>query len=217
MSFVNPDSLQHMSDVLGDRKGLAYSVLFAGALFETLIPLSLLIPGELFFFTGALMAGMGTLSVWNVLGLLYAGALLGDNASYWLGRRYGLAMFAGLRHWPLVGRLLRRSNFQRGMAFFERRGPAAVFIARLSGPLSWVTPTLAGVFRLNYPMFLLFNTLGIMIGIGQFIVVGYCFGQYLPEILLWAHRFAVTLFVGFILLASAGGWFWWRRREQSFP
>jgi membrane-associated protein len=157
---------------------------------------------------------MGTLNVWVVLAVLYAGGILGDNASYWLGRRYGLSLFEGLARWPLVGRLLHRDNYLRGISFFERRGAAAVFAARLSGPLSWVAPAMAGVFRLDYGTFLRFNSLGIMIGIGQFIVVGYFFGEYLPSILDLADRFGTAVLATVSAPLAAGAWYWRKRRVQ---
>ena len=51
---------------------------------------------------------------------------------------------------------------------------------------------MAGVFGLDYATFIRFNTLGILIGIGQFIVVGYFFGANLPSILDF-RRFAIIV------------------------
>jgi membrane-associated protein len=217
MSFADPASLEHMTAALAGQNQVAYAVLFMGAFFETLIPTSLVVLGEVFFIPGALLAGMGALNVWAVVAVLYTGGILGDNASYWLGRRYGLSLFERLARWPGVGRLVHHDNYQRGVAFFERRGAIAVFAARLSGPLSKVTPAMAGVFRLDYATFLRFNTPGILIGIGQFIVVGYFFGEYLPSILAWADRFGAAVLALALALMAAGAWYWWRRRAQALP
>lgn len=220
MSFVDPEHIQRMSEMLGERRGLAYALLFAGSFCETLFPLSILVPGELFFLSGALLAGMGMLDIWFVLGVLYAGALLGDNASYWLGRRYGLSLFDRMATWPLIGplfgRLLHRKNYRRAEAYFKLRGGVAVLIARLSGPLSWVMPAMAGAFRLKYSTFLSYNSFGILLGIGQFIVAGYFFGQYLPTILHWAHQFGIVLLVAALLGIAALAWMWRKRMSQAF-
>jgi membrane-associated protein len=71
------------------------------------------------------------------MGVLYVGVILGDNASYWIGRRYGATLFDRFSGWPLMGRPLRNANYHNGLAFFRRRGALAVFVARLSGILSW--------------------------------------------------------------------------------
>jgi membrane-associated protein len=215
MSFVDSASLERMTAVLVERDQLAYGVLFLGSFFETLIPVSLVVLGEVFFIAGALLAGMGILNVWAVLAVLYAGGILGDNSSYWLGRRFGSSLFDHLSRLPVVGRLVHYDNYRRGVVFFERRGAIAVFAARLSGPLSWVMPAMAGVFSLDYATFFRFNTLGIMIGIGQFIVVGYFFGAYLPSILEYAERFSTALLVFLPALIAVGAWYWRRRRAQA--
>ena len=115
MSFVDFASLEHVTAILAEQNQVAYAVLFLGAFFETLIPTSLFVLGEVFFIAGALLAGMGALNIWAVLAVLYAGGIFGDNTSYWLGRRYGSSLFAHLARWPVVGRLVHHDNYQRGV------------------------------------------------------------------------------------------------------
>jgi membrane-associated protein len=65
-------------------------------------------------------------------------------------------------------------------------------------------PALAGVFRLHYITFLRFNSLGVVLGIGQFILLGYFFGTHLESILNWLDRFGLlilVLVVGLSLIA----------------
>lgn len=61
---------------------------------------------------------------------------------------------------------------------------------------------MAGMFRLDYKTFLRFNTLGVVIGIGQFLVAGYYFGSFLPEIIVSVGRWSPYLF--FLLFATLG-------------
>jgi len=193
MSFAELVSLEQLIGYLEQHRQAAYTVLFLGAFFETLIPFSLAVLGELFFLSGALLAGMGVLDVWIVAAVLYAGGILGDNASYWIGRHYGPGLFDRLARWPGIGRLLHADNFRRGLTFFERHGALAVFSARLSGPLSWVMPALAGMFRLEYSTFLRFNTMGVITGIGQFLALGYFFGNHLETVFSWIEHFGTVL------------------------
>jgi membrane-associated protein len=215
MSFVDFAALKHMITILGEHDHLAYVVLFLGAFFETLIPTSLFVLGEVFFIAGALLSGMGILNVWLVLAALYAGGILGDNGSYWLGRHFGASLFEYLARLPLVGRLAHYENYRRGVAFFERRGAIAVFAARLSGPLSWVMPAMAGVFRLDYATFIRFNALGVMIGIGQFIAVGYFFGEYLPAIVQLAERYGSAILASISAPLALAAWYWRARRRAQ--
>jgi membrane-associated protein len=97
--------------------------------------------------------------------------MLGDSSSYFIGRRYGEGFFRK-EAW-----VLNLKNYKKGQRFFEKYGPRAVLFARFLGPLSWVTPFLAGVYKLPYRTFLPYSILGVIGGIGQFIIVGYFFGN----------------------------------------
>ncbi len=198
--------LAQLTGFLEQHRDGAYAVLFLGAFFETLIPFSLAVLGEVFFLAGALLAGLGTLELWGVMAALYVGGILGDNASYWIGRRYGARLFERLSAWPVVGRRFDRESYRKGTDFFRRRGAMAVLAARLSGPLSWVMPAMAGIFHLNYGTFLRFNTLGVILGISQFILLGYFFGSHLTAVLNWLDRFGPMVFVACLGLALLG-WF----------
>lgn len=206
MSSAEIGLLDELLAVLGTHHNAAYVVLFLGAFFETLIPFSLAVVGEVFFLTGALLAGVGTLDLWAVMTVLFGGGLLGDNASYWIGRHHGVALFDHLARWPIARRYVRPDNYNKGRDFFRRHGALAVFTARLSGPLSWVMPAMAGIFRLNYATFLRYNTLGVILGIGQFIILGYFFGSHIDVILGWLDQYGIIIAAGVFTAATAIAW-----------
>lgn len=203
MSFADLASFEQAISYLQQHQQTAYLILFLGALLETLIPFSLIVLGEVFFLSGAVLAGLGVLDIWMVMLVLFAGGVMGDNLSYWLGYHYGIGLFDRLQHWPLIGRMVHKENYEKGVAFFQKRGSSAVFIARLSGPLSWVTPTLAGIFRLNYGTFVRFNTPAVIIGISEFIILGYFFGSYIRPVLDWAHQYGLAVVLFFMGLVAA--------------
>lgn len=186
---------------------VAYWVLFVGSFFETLVFTSFFVPGELFLIAGAVLAGSHVLSILWVSIALYAGAIIGDNTSFFIGHHTGARVFKEGR------RVLNPINYKKGSAFFERHGNKAIFLARLLGPLSWITPFLAGVYRVPYSTFVFYNTPGILFGVGEFLVVGYFFAdQYHRVLLLVEHYFlgAVLLAAALFLLRRA-----WQRRETK--
>ncbi len=79
---AGPGALQRMVAFLSAHQQWAYGVLFLGAYFETVVPFSLFVPGEIFSLGGALLAGIGALDLWDVMAVLYGGGVLGDNTSY---------------------------------------------------------------------------------------------------------------------------------------
>lgn len=163
--------LENTSAFLAAHELLSYAVLFFGSYFETLIGVGFFIYGEIFFIPGALLAGAGVLNIWLVALALIAGGVLGDSTSYMLGRRWGASVFN--EH----NKVFNHTNYQKGLDFFAKYGTKAIFFARLLGPVSWITPFLAGTYNVPYPKFLGYNIAGVSVGIGQFLVVGYFFGS----------------------------------------
>jgi len=176
---------------------LSYLVLFFGSYFETLIGVGFFIYGEIFFIPGALLAGAGVLNIWIVSGVLIAGGVLGDSTSFAIGRRYGASFFN--EH----NKVFNYTNYRKGMAFFEKYGTKSIFFARLLGPVSWITPFLAGVYKVPYPTFLPYNIAGVTVGIGQFLVVGYFFGANYQAILSVFRRDALVVAAISILVLAA--------------
>lgn len=180
---------------------LAYLVLFVGSFLETLVGVGFFIYGEFLFLPGAMLAGLHVLNIWLVAIALIGGGILGDSASYFLGARYGIKVFKD------KNRFLNHKNRQRGEDFFQKYGDKGIFLARLLGPLSWITPFLAGVYNVPYRRFLKYNIPGVLVGIGQFIVVGYFFGNRYKEVLSFVQTYVaiiifmvVTVFVIYLIV-----------------
>src|SRR5438309_6436042 len=118
--------------------------------------LGLPLPGETALVTAAAFAALGHLSIYVVVATAVAAAILGDNGGYWIGRTGGIAF---VRRY---GRFLHLSEAQleRTRGFFERHGPKTVFIGRFIALLRTWAAVLAGVARMPYATFLLYNALG---------------------------------------------------------
>lgn len=199
--------MDHFLFFLEHHRQLAYLILLGGAYIETVFPFSLFVYGEFFFLAGPILAGMGILNIWVVTILFYTGGILGDTTSYALGRRYGKSFFARFSHRPLLGRLFTEKNYLKGETFFKHHGDWSVFLARLSGPFSWITPVLAGIFQMKYKRFALFNTPGVLLGIGEFIVVGYLFGRHYEKVMHLAQRYVILTVAAGIALVVLYRWF----------
>lgn len=193
---------------LGVHQQEAYVALFLGEYFETLIGPSFFIPGELFLLSGAILGGTHVLNIWYVALALYTGAIFGDNSSYFIGHRASTAIFKEHR------RIFSLDNYEKGSAFFRKYGNKAIFLARLLGPLSWITPFLAGVYRVPYRTFIVYNTPGIFVGVGEFLVVGYFFGDQYRRILGIAEHYVFiipVLIIAFLFLR----WGWKAKHRNS--
>ena len=133
-----------------------YAVVFVGVLLEnTGIP----VPGETILLAGAALAQFGRLSFAWVVAAAVAGAILGDNFGFLIGRHGGRAL--AVRYGPRLGLTESRlADFDR---FFVRYGPRTVFIARFVTGLRVVGAILAGASGLRWPTFLFYNATGAIV------------------------------------------------------
>lgn len=176
---------------------LSYLVLFFGSYFETLIGVGFFIYGELFFIPGAVLAGAGVLNIWIVSLALILGGVLGDTTSFFIGRRYGASFFN--EH----NKVFNLTNYRKGMEFFEKYGTKSIFFSRLLGPVSWITPFLAGVYKVSYRTYLPYNIAGVTVGIGQFLVLGYFFGANYRAVLSAFRQDAIVVAIISVLVLAA--------------
>ena len=178
---------------------LAYPVLFLGSYADTFIGIGFFIYGEIFFIAGSVLAGAGVLDIWLVALALYLGGILGDTSSYFIGLKYGASFFKKGR------RIFSIENYEKGKKLFHKHGNKGVFLARFIGPLSWVTPFFAGVYKVPYRYFFYYNTAGVILAISQFLIIGYAFGanwQYILSVIqhdmwlvFWAFVIVISLYL----------------------
>jgi len=114
------------------------------------------LPGETAVIFAGLSAAAGHLSIVAVIVVAAAGAIIGDNIGFVIGRKGGRALL------ERPGRFAeeRRRVLEIGDPFFERHGPKAVFLGRwITGLRVW-TSWLAGASDMRWPTFMLWNALG---------------------------------------------------------
>src|ERR1700761_2148456 len=131
------------------------------------------VPGETGLITAAVLASQGNLKIALVIPLAAAGAIVGDNIGYLIGRKGG--------RWLLE----RPGAFQRqrnevlliGEPFFERHGPKAVFFGRFVLGLRVWASWLAGATRMHWRSFALWNALGGITWATAIGLIAYFLGQ----------------------------------------
>ena len=114
------------------------------------------LPGETAVIFAGLAANQGRLWIVAVIVVAAAGAIIGDNIGFMIGRRGGRALL------ERPGRFAeeRRRVLEIGDPFFARHGPKAVFLGRwITGLRVW-TSWLAGASDMRWPTFLVWNALG---------------------------------------------------------
>ena len=164
------------------------------------------LPGETALVTAAALAALGRLNIYVVIALASAGAIAGDNAGYWLGRKGGIGV---VRRYGRYVRLDER-KLERVRAFFDRHGAKTVFIGRFIALLRSWAAVLAGVACMPYGTFTLYNALGGVTWASLFGALGYAFGRNLPRLQRYLGQASLALAFLIALVAAlviAARWF----------
>lgn len=151
-----------------------YIVLFLVIFIETGLVVMPFLPGDSLLFMAGMYSKIGNLNLTYLLFFLSVAAVLGDNINYWIGRRIGLGVF----EWKIRGRqLVKESYLKKTEDFFEKRGVFAIIMARFVPIVRTFTPFAAGVGKMNYRKFLMFDIIGGVLWICSMTLAGYFLGQ----------------------------------------
>lgn len=162
----------------------AYVLIFVGTALESAAFLGFVVPGETLVIVSGVLASLGLLELPELLVVVTAGAIVGDQVSYRLGRRLGREWI--LRHGRRVG--LDESRLGRVEAFYARFGGPAVVFGRFVGFLRPLVPFVAGAARMTYPRFLCFNVAACVAWAVVTVLLGYLLGESWELVERWIGR-----------------------------
>src|SRR5947207_1016389 len=147
-----------------------YWVVFLGVMLENAgIP----VPGETILLAAGFFAEQGKFNLWEVMAIAAAGAVLGDNAGYYIGHKIGRATLE--RYGKYIGLTPHRiSHMER---YFESHGDKTILVARFITGLRVFAALLAGSSRMQWRTFAIFNMLGAVLWSFAITLAGYFFGR----------------------------------------
>ena len=132
-------------------------------------------------------------------------ATIGDNIGYTVGRHGGRPLLDRYQH---IFRIP-RSSLERGERLFVRYGAATIFFARFIFGMRIFAGPLAGVLRMPWKAFAVFNFLGAAVWVSVIATVGYLFGRHWDALERVLRRVNVGVVVGVLAVALV---LWWKRR-----
>lgn len=114
------------------------------------------LPGETALIAAAIFASQGKLNIVEVIAVAAAAAIIGDNLGYWIGRTGGrklLHRISFLERWS-------SRTLPWAESFFERHGGKTIFLARFFSVLRVTAAWIAGISRMHWWTFFLWNAAG---------------------------------------------------------
>ena len=149
-------------------QAVGYVGLFAIVFAESGLFFGFFLPGDSLLFTAGFLAFQGVFNLPLLMILLIIAAISGDSVGYWSGERFGRRLFTNEQSfWRNPKRL------DAAHAFYEKHGGKAIVLARFIPAVRTFVPIAAGMARMSYRKFLMWNVLG-----GVFWVVSMTAGGY---------------------------------------
>lgn len=168
--LVNLD--RHLAALLQQYGAWVYLILFVIIFSETGLVVTPFLPGDSLLFVAGALAAAGGLDV-HLLGLLLVlAAVLGNSVNYSIGYYIGPRVF----HWE-SSRFFSRKALDRAHAFYERHGGKAIIITRFVPILRTFAPFVAGIARMTYLRFFVYNLAGALAWVLSLLYAGYWFGN----------------------------------------
>src|SRR4051812_7347702 len=180
-----------VEDVLtGVPMWVAYLAIFGLPFLEASVFLGFVFPGETALVLGGVLASQGKLSLPVVIACAIVGAITGDAVGYAVGRRFGPALQRSR-----LGQVVGQPRWTATEEFLRRRGGPAVLIGRFTALLRALVPSAAGMARLPYRTFFVWNAIGGILWAPTFVVVGYLAGESYQQVERYLGRGALALTV----------------------
>jgi membrane-associated protein len=158
---------------------------------ETGVVVMPFLPGDSLLFVAGAVAAITEVNVHMFVAILIVAAVLGDSVNYTIGRRLGLKLFA-----DKDSKIFRQSYLTKTQTFYDKYGAFSIVMGRFVPIVRTFVPFLAGVARMSYPTFFMYNVIGAMLWITSLTYAGYLFGN-LP----WVKANLSLIVVGIVIVS----------------
>ena len=171
MSLAHPENLRAAVNLAGPW-WVGYLILFAIIFSETGLLVGFFLPGDSLLFAAGLLASQDVFNITWLIVLMSIAAIVGDAVNYYLGLQMGERVFERGRL-----RFVKHSHLMAAKEFYERHGGKAIILARFVPLVRTFTPFVAGVARMSYRQFALYNVLGGIGWVATMLLCGYWLGR----------------------------------------
>jgi len=159
---------QHLGFFVQNYGVLVYGILFLIVFIETGLVVMPFLPGDSMLFIAGTFAAAGLLNVWVLIIILFVAAVVGDASNYWIGKFFGEKFFM---------KWIKPAHMEKTRGFYEKHGKKTIVLARFVPIVRTIAPFVAGVGKMKYSTFLMYNLIGGFLWVSVFAFGGYLFGN----------------------------------------
>ncbi len=200
---------RHLDLVIGALGNWSYLLLFMIVFCETGLVVTPFLPGDSLLFVVGSFSAKGEFSLFWAFMILSCAAILGDSLNYSLGKIFGekILLKAG-------NHFIKKEHLERTHRFYEKYGGKTIILARFVPVIRTFAPFVAGIGKMSYYKFLIYNVSGALLWVGMFVLGGYYFGN-IPFI---KENFLVTILaIMLISFLPAGIELWKHYKNKKIP
>ena len=161
----------HLGQIIATYGTLSYAILFIILFAETGFVFTPFLPGDSLLFASGAFAAIGSFNIVILLVILWAAAFLGDTANYWIGHFFGQKIIDN----PRIP--INQSHIDKTQKFYGKYGCKTIFLARFVPIIRTFAPFVAGIGKMDYKKFVVYNALGGLVWSSGFTLLGYFFGN----------------------------------------
>lgn len=188
-----------------------YHALFILMFLETALFLGVFIPGETLVVLSGLVAARGIFRIEEVILIASLGAVLGDTAGYFIGTRFGESIFTRFGKYLFI----KERKLEAVKRFFKKHGGKTVFLGRFTSLLRAFAPGMAGMSKMFFPKFFLYNVTGGVTWVVVFSTLGYLVGNSLPTLKLYMSYISQISMAGLAAFAFAVFFFFVLKKRKA--
>ena len=192
MNFI--EELLHFDryiSVIMDNYGvLIYVLLFLIIFCETGLVVTPFLPGDSIIFACGALAAVSGMNILVLIVIFFSAAILGDGTNYLIGKKLGERLINS------NNRFIKKSYIDKAQSFYEKYGSKAIVLARFVPIVRTFAPFVAGIGKMCYKKFGVFNIIGGTIWVSLFLSLGFFFGN-IPVI---KNNFSLVT-IGIILIS----------------
>jgi membrane-associated protein len=181
-----------MFDLVSLIEGAGYLGLFGIIFAESGLFFGFFLPGDSLLFTAGFLASQDFLNIYILVPLLFIAAVLGDNIGYAFGSRIGPRIFT-----KEESVFFKKGYLIKAGEYFNKYGGKTIILARFVPVVRTFAPILAGVAKMNYKQFFIFNVLGGFLWAVGLTILGYFLGSVIPNI----DRYIVPIVLAIVLIS----------------